>query len=111
MDLFVLSSLNEGISNTILEAMASGLPVVATKVGGNDELVRDGETGLLVPAGDPAALAAALRRYLREPALREAHSRAARAHALADFSMEAMVRGYLDVYDGLLGRQALARAA
>jgi sugar transferase (PEP-CTERM/EpsH1 system associated) len=111
MDLFVLSSLNEGISNTILEAMASGLPIVATNVGGNAELVRDGGTGILVPPGDPAALAAALRRYLRDPALREAHALAARERALADFSMEAMVRGYLDVYDRLLGRESLAHAA
>ena len=111
MDVFVLSSLNEGISNTILEAMASGLPVVATQVGGNAELVREGETGVLVPPGDPAALAAALRRYLRDPDLRRAHARAARERAVASFSMEAMVRAYLGVYDHQLRRPALARAA
>lgn len=110
-DVYVLSSLNEGISNTILEAMASGLPVVATRVGGNAELVRDEECGLLVPPGDPGTLAVALRRYVRDPLLRGAHARAARARAVADFSMEAMVRGYLSVYDGLLERAALARAA
>jgi glycosyltransferase involved in cell wall biosynthesis len=111
MDVFVLSSLNEGISNTILEAMASGLPVVATQVGGNAELVREGETGVLVPPGDPVALAAALRRYLRDPALRRAHAQAARERATASFSMEAMVRAYLGVYDHQLRRPALARAA
>ena len=78
---------------------------------GNAELVRDEECGLLVPPGDPGALAAALRRYVRDPLLRAAHARAARARAVADFSMEAMVRGYLSVYDDLLERAALARAA
>jgi sugar transferase (PEP-CTERM/EpsH1 system associated) len=111
MDVFVLGSLNEGISNTILEAMASGLPVIATRVGGNSELVVDGSTGMLVPAADPAALAAAARAYLREPELRRRHGRAARERVLGCFSMDAMVRGYLGVYDRLLGRDALARAA
>jgi sugar transferase (PEP-CTERM/EpsH1 system associated) len=111
LDLYVLSSLNEGISNTILEAMASGLPVVATAVGGNAELVEHGVTGLLVPSGDPGALAAALRRYLREPGLRRAHARAARQRMLERFSMEAMVQAYMKVYDDLLGRKAFAQAA
>jgi sugar transferase (PEP-CTERM/EpsH1 system associated) len=111
MDVFVLSSLNEGISNTILEAMASGVPVVATRVGGNAELVLEGLTGLLVPPADETALAAAVRRYLREPALRREHARAARERVLQHFSMDAMVRGYLGLYDRLLGRDALAQAA
>ena len=59
MDLFVLPSLREGISNTILEAMASGIPVVATRIGGNPELVVEGETGMLVPPSDPIAMASA----------------------------------------------------
>ena len=69
-DLFCLPSLAEGISNTLLEAMATGLPVVATAVGGNPELVARDETGLLVPAGDPDALATALGGLVAEPALR-----------------------------------------
>ncbi len=60
MDLFVLPSLGEGISNTILEAMSTGLPVIATRVGGNVELVKEGLTGILVPPGAPAALMAAI---------------------------------------------------
>ena len=68
IDVFVLPSIAEGISNTILEAMATGLPVIATAVGGNPELVVDGKTGTLVPSGDPAAMAAAMRRYLDDRA-------------------------------------------
>ena len=60
LDVFVLPSLREGLSNTILEAMASGLPVVATRVGGNPELVEEGHTGQLVPPADPVAMAAAI---------------------------------------------------
>ena len=67
MDLFVLPSLREGISNTILEAMASGLPVVATRVGGNPELVEAGNTGEFVPHSDPVSMAHAIDSYLREP--------------------------------------------
>ena len=66
-DLFVLPSKAEGISNTILEAMATGLPVVATRVGGNPELVVEGKTGTLVPSSDPAALAGAIARYAGSP--------------------------------------------
>src|SRR6202011_4898704 len=64
--LFVLPSLTEGVSLTLLEAMARGLPVVATHVGGNPEVVADGETGLLTPPGDPAALAQAMLRLRRD---------------------------------------------
>src|SRR5258707_10104500 len=65
--LFVLPSLTEGISLTLLEAMARGLPVIATRVGGNPEVVTDGETGLLVSTGTPAELAAAMVRLIRRP--------------------------------------------
>jgi sugar transferase (PEP-CTERM/EpsH1 system associated) len=103
IDVYVLPSLNEGISNTILEAMASGLPVVATNVGGNKELVVDGVTGSLVPPVDSVSLAAALGRYCNEPELRRAHGAAARDRALGHFSMESMARAYLHVYEQLLG--------
>ncbi|WP_018175007.1 MULTISPECIES: TIGR03088 family PEP-CTERM/XrtA system glycosyltransferase [unclassified Thioalkalivibrio] len=104
MDLFVLPSLAEGICNTILEAMASGLPVIATDVGGNPDLVTPGNTGALVPAGAPAALAEAIRNALASPDTRKRMGQAARIRAEAEFSMDAMVAGYLGVYDSLLDR-------
>ncbi len=107
-DVFVLPSLNEGISNTILEAMATGLPVVAARVGGNPELVVHGVTGHLYEPADPNALEAALLPYLTDPALREAHGKAARDRVVHNFSLEAMVRRYLDLYDELLGRSPAA---
>jgi len=102
LDLFVLPSTAEGISNTILEAMASGLPVVATAVGGNPELVVDGECGRLVPASDPDAMAEALAAYYADPALVRAHAAAARRRAEQEFGIDTMVRRYQDLYDGLL---------
>jgi glycosyltransferase involved in cell wall biosynthesis len=98
MDVFALASRNEGISNTILEAMATGLPVVASRVGGNPELVVDGGTGRLFQAGDVDALAAALAEYLGDPALRAAHGEAGRDRCLERFSVDAMVRAYEDVW-------------
>jgi sugar transferase (PEP-CTERM/EpsH1 system associated) len=104
MDLFVLPSLGEGISNTILEAMSTGLPVVATRVGGNAELVEEGVTGMLVPSGSVTALAAAVQEYYRNPELLIKHGRAARKQVETRFSMEAMMSGYLEVYDKVLRR-------
>jgi sugar transferase (PEP-CTERM/EpsH1 system associated) len=103
MDVFVLPSLNEGISNTILEAMASGLPVIATAVGGSPELIADNETGFLIPANDPAALAERLLRYLRSPALAEKHGQAARERAERDFSIQRMLLDYTRLYRSVLG--------
>lgn len=103
LDCFVLPSLAEGISNTILEAMASGLPVVATDVGGNGELIERGSTGSLVPADDPQALAEAILGYFREPARARRHGAAGRLLAERRFSLEAMVARYMGVYDRLLG--------
>lgn len=101
-DLFVLPSLAEGISNTILEAMASGLPVVATDVGGNPELVQSGHTGRLVPPADPECMADAIRAYLGDREVCTKHGRSARVTVERRFSMEAMVAGYMDVYDRML---------
>jgi sugar transferase (PEP-CTERM/EpsH1 system associated) len=98
MDIFVLPSLNEGISNSILEAMATGVPVVATAVGGNSELLQDGVTGYLVPPSDPAALSARLRQYASSEELRRLHGEKAREAAIARFSVEAMVQKYEAVW-------------
>ena len=97
-DLFVISSRNEGISNTILEAMATGLTVVATAVGGNPELVNDGNTGTLVPPRDPAALASALCNYFKNSNMRTMHGKAGRICAERHFSIEKMVTKYEMVY-------------
>ena len=102
MDVFVLPSLAEGISNTILEAMATGLPVVATDVGGNSELVVEGETGLLVPRSDPDALATAIRCYVETPGLRRRHGENARKLCEAEFSIATMVNNYQALYENLL---------
>ncbi len=111
-DVFVLPSLAEGISNTILEAMASGLPVIATDVGGNAELVDHGATGMLVPSEDPEALAQAMLRYARDPALARAQGAAGRTRAERLFSLDAMVARYTALYDRLLqGRHGAVPAA
>jgi len=102
LDLFVLPSINEGISNTILEAMACGLPIVATAVGGNGELVVEGENGSLVPPSSPARMADALERYVQDAALTAAQSQASRRRADREFSLGVMLRRYADLYTELL---------
>jgi sugar transferase (PEP-CTERM/EpsH1 system associated) len=110
-DVFALPSLGEGISNTILEAMATGLPVVATRVGGNPELVEESVTGALVPVGMHRALAAALRTYVDDTALARRHGANARKRAEEQFSIDAMVAGYLSVYDSVLAARLPKEAA
>src|SRR5260221_10845239 len=101
-DLFVLPSLAEGISNTILEAMATGLPVVATAVGGNTELIQAGITGTLVPQADAESMAHAVLAYADNTELCRRHGEQARRVIEDSFSMETMVNSYLVVYDRLL---------
>lgn len=96
---FVLPSLAEGISNTILEAMASGLPVVATRVGGNAELVDDGRTGWVVPSDDVEAMAGRMVALAQDPEAAARMGRAGRADVEARFSMQAMVGAYRRLYD------------
>ncbi len=98
MDLFVLPSLAEGVSNTILEAMATALPVIATRVGGNPELVDDGQTGRLVAAADSDQLADAIAAYVDNPERARAHGEEGRRRVERQFSLRAMVDGYLDAY-------------
>lgn len=98
LDVFVLPSQAEGISNTVLEAMASGLPVIATGVGGNPELVEAGQTGLLPPARDARALARAMCRYLDQPQLPKLHAQAGLQRAREHFSLQRMLDDYSAVY-------------
>jgi sugar transferase (PEP-CTERM/EpsH1 system associated) len=108
LDVFVLPSKNEGISNTILEALASGLPVIATAVGGNVELVEAGINGMLVQPGDAAGMAQALLGYLDEPARIATHGGNARRQAEQRFSIPAMAEAYAAVYAQTLGHRQAA---
>jgi glycosyltransferase involved in cell wall biosynthesis len=96
--MFVLPSLTEGISLTLLEAMARGLPVVATRVGGNPEVVVDGVTGFLVPVRDPAALAAAMVRIHQCPTLAAEMGLRGRRRVEQEFSVQKMIREYEQQY-------------
>ncbi|MBF8258821.1 MAG: hypothetical protein HW377_1195 [Actinobacteria bacterium] len=96
----------EGFSNTILEAMAAGKAVVATRVGGNPEAVIDGETGILVPPRDPSTLSAAILSLLRDPERARAMGEAGRRRVVEHFSLEKMVREIESLYDSLLSGAA-----
>lgn len=99
LDLFVLSSSSEGFSLSTVQAMAAARPIVATRCGGPEELLSDGETGLLVPTQSPEALSDALARLGRDQALGARLGAAARVRALEAFSVEAMVTHYERLYD------------
>ncbi|MEQ1622216.1 MAG: TIGR03088 family PEP-CTERM/XrtA system glycosyltransferase [Methylococcales bacterium] len=102
LDIFVLPSINEGISNTILEAMATALPVIATDVGGNPELVINNETGLLIAKQNPVAMSQAIKYYLDHPELLTAHGNAARRRCESVFSLNRMLADYAQVYDQIM---------
>lgn len=108
-DCFVLPSLAEGVSNTILEAMATQLPVIATRVGANAQLVEDGMSGIIVPPADSAALAAAMVAYFADPALARRHGRAGRQLAEKRFSLGRMIDRYHALYSGALTGDARIR--
>jgi len=107
LDLFVLPSLWEGLPNAVLEAMAAGLPVVATAAGGTPELVVDGETGLLVPPGDVTALAEAIERLLRDAGLRRKMGEAGRKRVEGHFTIEQTVAQTVALYETLLRQKGL----
>lgn len=111
MDVFILPSMNEGVSNTILEAMATGLPVVAGRVGGNPELVEHDVTGHLYDPDSTSALQDALLPYLLDPVLRQAHGAAGRERVVQHFRLDSMVERYLDLYDELLGNKPSPKLA
>lgn len=105
-DVFALPSRNEGMSNTLLEAMAASLAVVVSDVGGNLEIVRDGIDGLSFPNGDQEALAQCLSRLCADPGLRARLGRAGRDRVAASFSIRAMVERYEKLYDRVLATGA-----
>lgn len=110
LDVFVLTSRSEGFSIATVEAMAAGLPVVATRCGGPEEIIRDGEDGLLVDNGSPEAVAAGVRRLIVDPVLRERIGASARESALERFSTQAMVKGYTSLYERVTSPSIRGRA-
>ena len=110
-NVFVLPSLSEACSNVLLEAMATGLPVVTTRIGGNPGLIEDGRTGLLVPPGEPRPLADAIGRLLTSGELAGRVAAGARARALAEFGMNRMIEHMEHLYRRALGRDSAMASA
>lgn len=110
-DIFVLPSLSEGLSNTLLEAMAVGVAPVATSVGGNPEVVENERSGLLFPAGDHVALAARLQQLAGDPGRRQSLAFGARRRIESCFSLERMLANYAQMYGELVGHERVAQPA
>jgi glycosyltransferase involved in cell wall biosynthesis len=108
-DLVVLTSLREGLSNIVLEAMMAGRAVIATRVGGNVELVEPERTGLLVDSNDAAGLADAITRLVQDATTRTRLGEAARQRGVAHFGIPAMVAAYRELYGDLLAGRSVAR--
>lgn len=106
MDLFVMPSKLEGLCTSLLDAMAAGLPCVATTAGGIPDIVQDGRTGLLVPPGDPKALADAIKRLWSDAPLRKELRDRGPRHVAENFSVEKMVEGTLNCYHKILTQSA-----
>jgi glycosyltransferase involved in cell wall biosynthesis len=100
---FVLPSRSEGMSNSLLEAMATGVGCVATRVGGNSELLEHGVSGLLIPPGDAVALAEAVLAILEDAALEKRLGMAARATVMERYRMDRVVQQYADLYSAVMG--------
>ena len=107
LDIFVLSSISEGMSNTILEAMSSGLPVIATHVGGNPEIVKNNETGILVASDNKEAMTSAIISMIEDPQKRKKMGRCGRKLAKDKFSLRAMVNNYETLYQKLYEKKVL----
>jgi glycosyltransferase involved in cell wall biosynthesis len=108
MDVFVLPSHIEGMSNGLIEAMAAGLPIVATDAGGNAEVVADGQTGFIVPPQNPFCLAEAILTLCKDPERARAMGAAGRVRARERFTADLMVRRLEDLYRGLLAARGVA---
>jgi sugar transferase (PEP-CTERM/EpsH1 system associated) len=109
MDLFVLPSISEGLSNTILEAMATGLPLVVTRAGGNPELVQEDRVGNLFKPRDVEVFAGLLLRLVDDPGLRERYGQAARHRAVEQFSLAGMAKNYRDLYLNLASQHGVGK--
>jgi len=107
MDVSALTSFSEGLSITLLESMRCGVPVVATRVGGNPEVVVDGVTGYLVPLGDVPAFASKTIKLLLDQDLRKHMGEEARRHVERHFSLRDVASRYLEIYEGMLSRESI----
>ncbi len=111
LDVFVMSSVTEGLGTSLLDAMAAARPIVATRTGGIPEVVIDGETGLLVPPRDAKALAEAILRMLKDRPGRERAAQAGFARVRERFSADRMVEQTLEVYAAVAGTSRAAGTA